>query len=403
VPYSNTEFTSDHSTKTCLQVLPELGTGGVERGTIDIAEALVNAGWRALVASAGGTRVRELELVGAEHITLPLSSKSPFTIRKNSRLLVDLIAQNSVDIIHARSRAPGWSARRAARIQNRPFVTTFHGVYGLGLFGVKKLYNQIMTTGDPVIAISDFIANHLIQEYGVDVDRIRVIPRGVDLGLFDPESVTSARIIDLATEWRLPDDGLVIMLPGRLTSWKGQSLLVDALSYLNKTGQLSSGWRCLFIGPRSSKSAYRHRLDAHIDANGLSGHIQIIEDCRDIAAAYMVTDVVISASTRPEAFGRVVAEAQAMGRPVVAPAHGAAPEILLPGVTGWLFTPGDAKSLAGAIQQAISISSSERSILASRARDQVFERFNHIEMAQATLCVYDEILKKHSHSDIDSP
>jgi glycosyltransferase involved in cell wall biosynthesis len=385
-------MSSDHTIKTCLQVLPGLGTGGVERGTIDMAEALVNAGWRALVTSSGGSCVRELERVGGEHILLPLATKSPLKIWKNAKLLSDLIAKQSVDVVHARSRAPTWSAHLARRTKDFPLVTTFHGVYGLGLFGLKKPYNRVMTIGRPTIAISDFIAHHVVHEYGLEEDQIRIIYRGVDLDVFNPTAVTSARMIDLVTKWRLPDDGPVIMLPGRLTSWKGQTLLVDALSLLDVGGRMPADWRCLLVGPSATGSSYRSRLQAHINSKGVAGNVQIIDDCRDIAAAYMVTDVVVSASTRPEAFGRVVAEAQAMGRPVVAPAHGAAPEIMLPGVTGWLFTPGDAQSLAGAIGQAIHIEPNDRSTLAERARAHVVEYFDKMDMVKATFDTYETAL-----------
>ncbi len=369
-----------------------MGTGGVERGTVEMAEALTAAGWRALVASQGGPHVRELARVGAEHITLPLASKSPFIIRQNIAALSDLITHRSVSLVHARSRAPAWSAYAAAKQTDIPFVTTFHGVYGLGPFGLKKLYNRVMARGETVIAISNFIADHLVREYGLDEDRLRLIPRGVDLSVFDPDTVTSARMIKLATEWRLPDDGPVIMLPGRLTSWKGQGLLIDALSVLKKSGRLHDGLRCLLIGPGSTGSSYRQRIESKMAATGLDGHVQIIEDCRDIVAAYMMTYVVVSASTRPEAFGRIVAEGQAMGRPVVAPAHGAAPEILLPGVTGWLFTPGDAQSLAGALEQALSVSAMQRDDLAMQARSHIAENFDRDMMTSATLAVYEDLI-----------
>ena len=359
-----------------------------------MAQALVGSGWRALVASSGGPRVRELERIGGEHIALPLASKSPLTLHKNATRLADIIRSNAVDIVHARSRAPAWSAYRAAKREKRPFVTTFHGVYGLGPFGLKKLYNRVMTFGDPVIAISEFIAEHMMTEYNVGTDRIRLVYRGVDLDLFDPDAVTSARMITLSQDWRLPDDGPVILLPGRFTSWKGHALLVDALALLQGARKLPNGWRCLFVGPPAAAPSYQNRLAARIAATGLSGRIQIIDTCRDMAAAYMVTDVVVSASTRPEAFGRVVAEAQAMGRPVVAPAHGAAPEILLPGVTGWLFTPSDPHSLAGALEQAIGISAQGRADLAQQARQHIVENFGREQMAEATLHVYEEAIAK---------
>ena len=372
-----------------------MGTGGVERGTIEVAEALVAAGWRALVASEGGLQVRELLRVGAEHIEMPLASKSPVVIRRNIKSLTELITHLSVSIVHARSRAPAWSAYWAAKQTGTPFVTTFHGVYGLGPAGLKKIYNRVMTHGEVVVAISKFIANHLMTEYGVSEDRLRIIPRGVDLTTFNPETVSPARMVKLATEWCLPDDGPVIMLPGRLTSWKGHDLLIDALSVLARSGRLHDGLRCLMVGPGSIGSSYHDRLKAKLSATGLDGHVQIIEDCRDIVAAYMMTDVVVSASTRPEAFGRVVAEGQAMGRPVVAPSHGAAPEILLPGATGWLFTPSNAPSLAGALEQAMNLPVERREELAVQARSHIIENFGRDSMTASTIDIYESLLAKH--------
>lgn len=389
---------SDQPARVCLQVLPAMGTGGVERGTIEVAAALVHYGWRAVVASAGGHGVHELERVGAEHVTLPLASKSPLVMRRNAEKLRNVIAEKSVSIVHARSRAPAWSAHWAAKQSGTPFVTTFHGAYGLGPFGLKKLYNQVMTWGRPVIAISDFIANHLVREYGVDDSFIVTVPRGVDLAAFDPESVASARMIKLATEWRLPDDGPVIMLPGRLTSWKGQELLIDALKVLSDSDRLPQNLRCLMVGPSHSGSSYVDRLRHKLKESGLNQYVQLIENCRDIAAAYMVTDVVVSASTRPEAFGRVVAEGQAMGRPVVAPAHGAAPEILLPGVTGWLFTPGDAPSLAGALEQALSLSAEQRATMSVMARSHIAEHYSREAMTGTTVAIYESIMSNPDFS-----
>lgn len=391
------QLNPDQAGRVCLQVLPAMGTGGVERGTIEIAAALVKAGWRAVVASSGGHGVHELERVGAEHVMLPLASKSPLVMWRNVEKLRDVIAEKSVSIIHARSRAPAWSAHWAAKQSGTPFVTTFHGAYSLGPFGLKKLYNQVMTWGRPVIAISDFIANHLVREYGVDDSLITVVPRGVDLAAFDPESVASARMIKLATEWRLPDDGPVVMLPGRLTSWKGQELLIDAFQVLSDSDRLPENLRCLMIGPSQSGSSYVDRLRHKLAETALHQHVQLIENCRDIAAAYMVTDVVVSASTRPEAFGRVVAEGQAMGRPVVAPAHGAAPEILLPGVTGWLFTPGDAPSLAGALEQALGLSVEQRASMSVTARSHIAENYSREAMTGTTLAIYESILSSSDH------
>ncbi len=383
------------STKTSLQVLPALVTGGVERGTVDIAQALVQAGWRALVASAGGPMVRELERAGGEHILLPLATKDPLAMRRNADRLTGLIREKGIDIIHARSRAPAWSARDAAQRTEIPFITTFHGVYGLGPFGLKKYYNRIMTSGARVIAISYFIRDHLIQEYAVPADRISVIYRGVDMQLLNPNHVTPTRLIQLTSKWRLPDAAPVIMLPGRLTFWKGHEVLIDALAELKRRSGGQLDMRCLMVGQDQGRVRYRGTITQHAAARGVDGNVQIIDDCNDMAAAYMATDVVVSASTRPEAFGRVVAEAQAMGRPVVAPSHGAATEIVVPGVTGWLFTPSDPISLADALSRALRLTQEERARLAATAIARTQDLFSKTEMCAKTLHVYDEVLAAH--------
>ncbi|MBL8643223.1 MAG: glycosyltransferase family 4 protein [Rhodospirillaceae bacterium] len=386
---------SGQSKRVCLQVLPSLIAGGVERGTIDVAQALVNAGWTALVASTGGPMVRELERVGAVHIGLPLKSKSPLNIRRNVDALVELMAHRNVSVVHARSRAPAWSAMRAAEKLSIPFVTTFHGTYGLGPFGLKKAYNRVMAEGDIVIAISEFIRTHIIGNYGVPADKIRLIHRGVDVQSFDPAAVTSVRLIQLAQKWRLSESTRVIMLPGRITGWKGHRLLIDALAVMKQRAPNATDLRCMMVGPTETP----HLVDAllsYAEEKGVGGWVQIVQDCNDIPAAYMITDVAVSASTDPEAFGRVVAEAQAMGRPVVAPAHGAAPEIIEPGVTGWLFTPRDPVSLADAMERALNLSQSERERLAARAIERVRKYFNKTDMCAKTLAVYDEVLARKS-------
>jgi glycosyltransferase involved in cell wall biosynthesis len=384
------------SPRTCLQVVPSLVTGGVERGTIDVAQALVQAGWRALVVSSGGPMVRELERAGAQHLTLPLNTKHPLAMRRNVDSLRALIREHKVDIVHARSRAPAWSAKAAAAQTNTPFITTFHGVYGLGPFGLKKFYNRVMASGEIVIAISEFIRDHLIHAYAVPAERIRVIHRGVDVVGLDPNRVTPTRLIQLTTTWRLTEAAPTIMLPGRLTAWKGHDLLVDALAVLKNRRGGTLDIRCLMVGQDQGRIAYRGHILRHAAERGVEGNVQIIDDCNDLPAAYMATDVVVSASTRPEAFGRVVAEAQAMGRPVVAPSHGAAPEIVEAGVTGWLFTPSDPVSLADTLERALSLNQAERIALADAGINRARTLFNKAEMCAKTIAVYEEVLARHA-------
>ena len=371
---------------TVMQVLPSLVTGGVERGAVDIATALVAEGGRAIVVSSGGPMAHDLTRAGAEHITLPVDSKNPFVIRKNIDRLAHLIRANNVDIVHARSRAPAWSAYFAAQKTGARFITTFHGTYNFGM-PFKKRYNSIMTRGDRVIAISEFIARHIMDTYQTDPARLRVIHRGVNFDIFDPAKVSAERVIKLATDWRLPDGVPIIMLPGRLTRWKGQAVLIEALSLLGRDDV-----RCIIVGSDQGRTRYTRRLQLLIDKFNLGSIVHIVGECRDMPAALMLADVVVHASTDPEAFGRVIVEAQAMGRPVVASDHGASRELVEPGETGWLAPPGDAASLADALRNALSLSAEDREILAENARDRARAQFSKTAMCNATLDTYRSLL-----------
>jgi glycosyltransferase involved in cell wall biosynthesis len=373
-----------------LQVLPALVTGGVERGAVDIAAALVASGGTAIVASSGGPMVRELERAGAIHVAMPVDSKNPFVMSGNVARLKRLIEAYHVDIVHARSRAPAWSAYRATREMRTAFVTTFHGTYG-HRNALKRAYNSVMLKGDRVIAISHFIAQHIRDVYGLDDPKVRVIHRGVDVDLFSPSAVSPERLIGLAERWRVSDGMPVVMLPGRLTGWKGHRLLIEALARLGR-----SDIRCLFVGSDQGRAGYRHSLERMIERRGLSGIVQMTDHCRDMPAAYMLADVVVSASTDPEAFGRVAAEAQAMGRPVVASDHGAARETVIPGKTGLLFTPGDADALALAIAETLALDSAAREALAEDAIAHIRANFTKEKMCAETLALYRELLKERA-------
>ena len=385
---------NNFNAKVCLQVLPELDVSGVSRGTLDLSKAIVSSGRKAIVASNGGVFAKDLNRIGVKHYKLPLASKFPLFIIKNALSLAKIIRKESVSIVHARSRAPAWSAYLAAKWMKKPFVTTFHGAYSLGPLGIKKIYNQIMTKGDAVIAISKFIHDHILAEYNLrNNNTIFYVPRGVDLNIFNSNNVSAERIIQMSQEWRLSDNiGPVIMLPGRLTSWKGQVLFLEAIKVLLGMNRLSNNLRCLLVGPSDKNITYRARLDKKIKELELNHIIQIVDDCKDIASAYMLADVVVSASLRPEAFGRIVAEAQAMGRPVVAPDHGAAPEIIKEGVTGWLFKPGNVISLAGTLDKAISIGSGEREDLSDIAKKNIVENFSLSKMVNSTIGIYEETI-----------
>jgi len=364
-----------------------LGGGGVERGTVEITAALTKAGWTSIVASNGGPMVHDVERAGGMHLKLPVHSKNPFVMRKNVDRLAALVNEHGVGLIHARSRAPAWSTLAVARRTGTPFVTTVHGPYGFGL-PFKRLYNSVMTRGDRVIAISEFIRSYILENYRkVDPARIRVIHRGVNIDIFDPARTSAERVIHLMTEWRIPDGVPVVMLPGRLTRWKGHQVLFEALAMMKNRPM-----RCLIVGDDQGRTGYRRELDAMVEKLGLQSVVHIVGNCRDMAAAYKLSDVVVSASTEPEAFGRVVAEAQAIGKPVIAPNHGAAPEIILPEVTGWLVTPGDPQALARALDKALDLDSAAREQLAQTAIARVRENFTTARMCDATIAVYRELL-----------
>lgn len=372
-----------------LQVLPALETGGLERGTIDMAIAQKAAGYEPLVASNGGIMVRELDRHGIRHITMPLHSKNIFRMRKNATRLAALIEAEGVDLIHARSRAPAWSAYWAAQRTDIPFVTTFHGTYNFKS-PLKKAYNAIMTKGDRVIAISEFIRDHILANYDVDPARITVIQRGMDLDLFDPQAVPASRVVQLATDWRLPDGVPVVMLSGRLTRWKGQTLLLEAIAKLDRKV------RCILVGSDQGREAYREEVEALARKLGIDDKVHVVGNCRDMPAAYKLADVVVSASTDPEAFGRVAVEGQAMGRPVVAPAHGGAVEQIDHGVDGWLFKPGDADDLAKQLEAALSLTLEERTAFHERAIANARSRFSKARMAEKTMALYAELLASRS-------
>ncbi|MCH8154428.1 MAG: glycosyltransferase family 4 protein [Proteobacteria bacterium] len=370
-----------------LQILPRLVTGGAERGAVDIAVTLAEAGGTSLVASAGGPMEYELKRAGIAHVKLPLASKNPVVMYRNVARLVGLIEAHDVDIVHARSRAPAWSAAAAARRTGRHFVTTFHGAYEVGN-ALKRRYNAIMVKGERVIANSEFIARHIREAYKVDPARVRVIRRGVDLARFDPERASAERVIQLANKWRLPDGVPVVMLPGRLTRWKGHRGLIEALTHLRDVELL-----CVIVGTDERRGAYRAELERLIARHGLGGRVFLPGHCDDMPAAYMLADVVVSASTRPEAFGRVVSEAQAMGCPVVASDHGGAREQVLGNRTAFLFPPGDAAALADMIREALALDAGARERLAAEARAHVKANFDKTHMCAATLALYREILR----------
>ncbi|MBS0185935.1 MAG: glycosyltransferase family 4 protein [Proteobacteria bacterium] len=379
---------------TILQVLPSLETGGVEQTTLDIAEALLKKGVRALVASQGGRLREPLEKLGALHFDLSLKSKNPWKIWRNSKILFNLVKEEKVSLIHARSRAPAWSAYRAAQQACIPFVTTFHGTYNTsGLF--KKEYNRIMTKGEVVIANSKFIGQHINSFYKTPFDKIRIIPRGVDLSVFDPQKISEAQKQTLRKEMGLPQETgyPLLILPGRLTSWKGQMMFLEALHNLK-----TKNYFALLVGDDQGRHEYRQQLEYFIMEKNLSDHVKIVGHRSDMPLVLSLADIVISASTDPEAFGRIMIEAFAMVKPVVAPDHGGALEIVQDQINGFFFKARDTESLTEVLNVMLSLNKSERMKLGEAGRSRVETEFAKDIMCARTLDIYKEVLNEKNFS-----
>ena len=371
---------------TVLQVLPALETGGVERGTVEMVQAIVRAGGSALVASAGGRLVAAVERAGGTHITLQLASKNPARIWRNAARLAFLIRAADVDIVHARSRAPAWSAWLACRKTGARFVTTWHGVYKENAPG-KRRYNAVMARGERIIAISQFVAAKLKARHQVDPGRLRVIPRGVDTAMFDPAAVGGDRMARLARQWRLPDGASTIVLPARLTRWKGHAVMLEAMAKLERQDVF-----LVLVGAEQGRVRFRRELLARAETLGLSDRVRLVGHCEDMPAAMMLADIVVNPSIEPEPFGRTVIEAQAMGRPVVVSDAGGTAETVEHGVTGWRVRPGDPGALAATIDVILRLEPAERAAFGARARSSVCTNYTTAAMQQATLEVYRELL-----------
>lgn len=382
---------------TILQIIPELDTGGAELSAIEIADAVVRAGGRALVLSEGGRLAPRIAASGGEFVPFAAATKNPVRLLWNAWAIRRMIKSEGVDLVHARSRAPAWSAMIAARCAGVPFVTTYHGAYNERTRW-KRAYNAVMAKGDTVIANSRYTKRLIEQRYGTPSDRIRVIYRGVDGGEFDPASVSEERKAALRARLRAPPGARIILQPARLTNWKGQGIVIEAARLLEKQGRLGNSLVVL-AGDAQGRDSYRQRLESEIAAAGLERKVVLPGHVDDIPAALAVAHLAVVASIEPEAFGRVATEAQAMGCPVIATDIGAPPETVAAApnvdageITGWLVPPGDAEKLAEVMAEALSLAPDARAALGARARTRAMRHFSLDSMRLQTLDVYDRLL-----------
>jgi len=377
--------------KCAVQVLPALNSGGVERGTLEIAEYLVKKGWKSVVISSGGRLEQRLVRQGSLHINLPSHTKNPLHWFNLKAQYEKIFIQEKPDIVHVRSRVPAWTAGTVAQKMKIPLVSTIHGSY-LADSMLKKLYNNASIKADKVIAISNYVKDNILRVHPDKSSLIEVIHRGADINLFNPEKIAKSRIIQMSEMFQLPDDKKIIMMPARPSGWKGHEILIRAFSKINNENLI-----CVMPGSDDG-GKFVLNLRNLANKNNVLGKIVFLPFLDDLPAAYMLADVVVVPSLKPEPFGRVLIEAQAMGRPIVAFNHGGASESVINEKTGLLVEPKNVKELGVAIEKLVTMPLNKRNKMASTSREHIVNNFSLDKMRSETLKLYNKILKNNSNN-----
>ena len=371
-----------------LQVLPALGQGGVERGTIEIASALTAAGIPNAVASAGGRLVQALDECGSEHLLLPIDKKNPFTLRKCAKKLAEYCEKEGVTLMHVRSRAPAWAVKWASEMCGVKWIATYHGVYGTSPRLFKIPYNRIMLKGERTIAVSDYVRRHILENYsGVDPEKIVRIYRGAATDVFRPDAVPKEDAEAKKTkQYGFEADRPVITIPGRLTRLKGQEVFFEALSMMR-----NRRFGVLVLGSDQGRVEYSDQL--RTIAGKLSDETRVVfrDHTSQMQVVYALSDIVVNASTQPESFGRTITEAQASGCLVLATAHGGACETVKDGETGFLVPPGDAKAMAEKLDEMLEMPEEAKARMRAAAVESVRSNFSTARMCEETLALYREL------------
>jgi len=372
--------------KTILQVVPALISGGVERGTLEIAKKIVESGNISIVISAGGPLVEALEQDGSIHIKMNVASKNPITIWNNAGKIANIIRNYNVDIVHARSRAPAWSCYFAAKATDIKLITTFHGIYNFKN-SIKKYYNSVMTQGVKVIAISNFVKNHIIENYKIDKNKIQVIYRGVNHEEFTKEKVSDELLKKFKEKYNVPAGARVLLLPSRMTRWKGHLILIEALEKIKHLN-----FYCIIAGDLAKHPRFVSEIQEKIQEYKIQNRAQLFGNEPNMMGLYGIADIVLSTSIEPEAFGRTIIEAQSMEKLVIATNIGGACETIQDGLTGFHVKAGDIDDLAKKIEYCLGIiGSAEEKKITSNARKAVATNFSLDLMLKSTLSIYNEI------------
>ncbi len=376
-----------------MQVIPKLGYGGAETGCYDIAHYLPENDCKSFIVTSGGELTKFIDRKKVKLIRLPVHSKNPLLILLNSIILVFIILFYNISIVHARSRAPAWSCLIATKFTRRKFVTTFHGTYNFN-GKIKKFYNSVMVRSDLIIAGSNFIFSHIKENYSNFINlkkKLLVIFRGINVDYFDSSTLLEKDEKKLLNEWGILENKKIILLPGRLTSWKGQELFIEAINLVN----IELGYEAFYaviLGNDQGRDVYKKKLHALCERYKISNQIKFIDSCKNMALAYKVSDVIVSASIEPEAFGRVAVEAQSMEKLIIASNIGGSNETVINEKTGLLFESGDPKSLSKKIMQALTMNESLLKTMGIEGRKNIVKKFNVEKMCFSTYSEYKRLV-----------
>ena len=376
-----------------LQVIPRLGIGGAETGCYDIAHYLPENNCKSFIVTSGGELLKFIDKKKVKLIRLPVHSKNPLLILINSIILVGIILFFNISIVHARSRAPAWSCLLATKLTRRKFVTTFHGTYNFS-GKLKKIYNSVMVRSDLIIAGSNFIFSHIKDNYSEFLKfkkKFLVIFRGINVDYFDPTTKLESEEKKLLEKWAIDKEKKIILMPGRLTSWKGQELFIEAIN-LVKIELGYEAFHAVILGNDQGRDLYKKKLIRLTEQYRLTNQIKFIDSCNDMALAYKISDIVVSASIEPEAFGRVAVEAQSMKKLVIASNIGGSNETIEDEKTGFLFESGDAVSLSKKIIRAVTMDEISIKSIGEEGRKNIIKKFNVEKMCFSTYSEYKRLL-----------
>ena len=372
-----------------LQVIPKLGYGGAETGCYDIAHYLPENGCESFLVTSGGELTKFVDKKKVKLIKLPVHSKNPLLILINTILLIGIILFFKISVVHARSRAPAWSCLFATKLTNRKFVTTFHGTYNFS-GKLKKFYNSVMVRSDLIIAGSNFIFSHIKENYSEFLKsqkKFLVIFRGINVDYFDSSTKLENEEKKLLEKWNINDEKKIILMPGRLTSWKGQELFIEAIN-LVKIELGYEAFHAVILGNDQGRDLYKKKLIRLTEQYRLTNQIKFIDHCEDMALAYKVSDIIVSASIEPEAFGRVAVEAQSMEKLIIASNIGGSNETINDEKTGFLFKSGDAESLSKKIIHALTMDETSIKLMGKEGRSNIIKKFNVEKMCFSTYSEY---------------